>query len=74
VRRVTRTEDHNAAIARATGFHVTRFLGRAQYASLGEHSTLDAARAARDADGVDEHGRRPMIYALVPGRRHIFVE
>lgn len=67
-------EAHREAVARAVGFSVTRFLGRGSWESVGDYQTLEAARCARDGLGRDDCGRRPMIYALVPGRSGIFVE
>jgi len=73
-RRMNRDEADREAIKRATGYHVTRLLGRARYESFGEHGTLEEARVAKTAAGRDSWGRPAMIYALVHGRTSIFVE
>jgi hypothetical protein len=40
----SRAEADAAAIARATGFRVIRFVGRGRYDEIGVFETLDAAR------------------------------
>lgn len=61
------------AIATATRFVVSFFLGRGQYRRE-ETASLETARALRDAAGSDEYGRRGVIYAVAPDGRVVCAE
>lgn len=62
-----------AQIASATYFTVVRLLGRARYYRA-EFSSLTDARAHKVALGVDEYGRRGMVYAVTATGDSVFVE
>lgn len=73
-----------ALIAKAEYFTVVRFVGRdprdpgpilrSKIWDRTECPTLEAARALRDALGVDSAGRRGVIYAVAPGNLTVHVE
>jgi hypothetical protein len=61
------------ALAQATKFIATIFLGQGQYDKR-ECASLDNARIAADElSALHRSGRRPLIYAILPNGRQILV-
>ena len=62
-----------AAIASATGFITSIFLGTGQYAKIEAETLALARRNAMLLEDQHRNGRKAMIYALLPEGRQVLV-